>query len=268
MTTGTEALLSAENLCRAYRTHGRPGAGRSDIQAVDGVSFSLAEFETLGIVGESGSGKSTLARLLLALEKPDSGLVHFNGHPISTYPEAKVRPLRRGFQAVFQDPSASLDPCLRVSTIIAEPLAAHGIASGTERRDIVLSLLRQVGLPEDAANHFPSDFSGGERQRIAIARALAPQPRLLIFDEPVSSLDLSVQAQILDLIADLHRRLRPALVLISHDLQIVREMCDRTAVMHRGKFIECGKTDEVLTDPKHPYTRTLLEAMPTPTAKP
>jgi len=267
MMPAAEPLLEAEDLHRSYRRRGGSSPGPADIEAVAGVSFSLAEFETLGIVGESGSGKSTLARLLLALEKPDRGVVRFRGHPISDLPEAKVRPLRQQFQAVFQDPGTSLDPCLRVATIVAEPLAAHGIGRPAERREIVARLLNQVGLSEDAAKHFPSDFSGGERQRIAIARALAPQPRLLILDEPVSSLDVSVQAQILDLLDNLRQNLQLALVLISHDLEIVRELCDRIAVMNCGKFVECGATAEIFAQPRHPYTRILLDAVPRPLAR-
>ena len=267
MMASFDPLLEAEGLHRSYRSRGGRGAGRSHIEAVAGVSFSLAEFETLGIVGESGSGKSTLARLLLALEKPDRGIVRFRGHPISDLPETRVRPLRREFQAVFQDPSSSLDPCLRVAQIIAEPLAAHGIGRPAERREIVNRMLRQVGLNEGAALRYPSEFSGGERQRIAIARALAPKPRLVILDEPVSSLDMSVQAQILDLVADLRRQLQLSLVLISHDLDMVRSFCDRIAVMKSGRFVECGSTEEVLADPQHPYTRLLLGAIPRPATK-
>jgi peptide/nickel transport system ATP-binding protein len=230
--------------------------------AVSGVSFRLDRGEAIGIVGESGSGKSTLARLLLALERPDQGVVRFDGHPISDLPEARVRPLRRRFQAVFQDPSTSLDPCLSVGTIVAEPLVAHSIGTASKRRQRVAELLDQVGLPPDAVDHHPKEFSGGERQRIAIARALATSPQLLILDEPTSSLDVSVQAQILDLMAELRQAHELALVWISHDLEVVRDVCEGVAVMRDGRFVEEGPTSRVLDTPEHPYTRALLDAAP------
>ena len=255
-----DALIVAEDLHRSYRRRGMRGTDSSTIEAVAGVSFHLDPVQAFGIVGGSGAGKSTLARLLLALERPDRGVVRFEGHPISTLPESRVRPLRRSFQAVFQDPSLSLDPCLRVGTIIAEPLVAHAIGDKAERRKRVAKLLEQVGLPAAVANRRPSEFSGGERQRIAIARALATGPRLLILDEPVSSLDVSVQAQILDLISELRHRHQLAVVLISHDLEVVREVCDRVAVMHHGTIVENGPTARILEHPQHPYTQALLEA--------
>jgi len=257
-------LLVAEDLARAYRRRGRAGGASHAHAAVDGVSLAVDFGEALGIVGESGSGKSTLTRLLLALEKPDRGTVRFDGISISALPEAAVRPLRRHFQAVFQDPSTSLDPCLTVGNIISEPLNAHRIGTPTERRERVADMLEQVGLSSDAARQYPSAFSGGERQRIAIARALAPEPRLLVLDEPVSSLDVSIQAQILDLVAQLRRRHGLAMILISHDLGIVRRVCERVCVMHRGKIVETGATDLVLENPEHPYTKELLNASPRP----
>ncbi len=255
-----EPILIARDLYRSYPGR-RPG---ERVRAVNGVDLSLAPGEALGIVGESGSGKSTLARLLLALERPDRGSVIFEGHLINQLSEARLRPLRRGFQAVFQDPSTSLDPCLRVETIIAEPLAAHRIGDRSQRQMRVADLLAQVGLPTDAGRRRPNAFSGGERQRIAIARALAPEPRLLILDEPVSSLDLSVQAQILDLITELRDRHRLSLIMISHDIEVVREVCDHVAVMYRGSFVESGRTSEVLEHPQHRYTRMLMDAAPRP----
>jgi len=253
-----DPILVARDLVRSY-----PGRRQGErLRAVNGVDLSLAPGEAVGIVGESGSGKSTLARLLLALERPDRGSVIFEDHPISHLSEARLRPLRRGFQAVFQDPSTSLDPCLRVETIIAEPLAAHRIGDRSQRRLRVADLLAQVGLPAGAGQRRPNAFSGGERQRIAIARALAPEPRLLILDEPVSSLDVSVQAQILDLINNLRSHHQLSLILISHDIEVVREVCERVAVMHHGSFVETGQTAEVLERPQHPYTRMLVDAAP------
>jgi peptide/nickel transport system ATP-binding protein len=233
-----------------------------EVKAVAGVSFRLDRAASLGIVGGSGSGKSTLARLLLALENPDRGAVQFDGQPVSKWPESRVRPLRKRFQAVFQDPSLSLNPCLRVGTIIAEPLAAHAIGNAADRRARVAELLDQVGMPAVAADRYPKAFSGGERQRIAIARALATSPELLILDEPVSSLDVSVQAQVLDLIAELQRQHELALVLISHDLEVVRDVCKSIAVMSDGVFVETGSTTEILENPSHRYTRALLDAAP------
>jgi peptide/nickel transport system ATP-binding protein len=257
-----DALLVADNLHRSYRRRGTRGAGPSTAEAVAGVTFHIDPADTLGIVGASGAGKSTLARLLLALERPDRGIVLFEGHPISQWPESRVRPLRQRFQAVFQDPSLSLDPCLRIGTIIAEPLVAHAIGAKADRRKRVAALLDQVGLPRTAEDRHPSEFSGGERQRVAIARALATRPKLLILDEPVSSLDVSVQAQILELLSDLRRQYEIAFILISHDLAVVREVCERVAVMHHGAIIEDGLTDSVLGHPQHPYTRALIDAGP------
>ena len=234
-------LLDARGLERVYAGPGR--------------SVSVA-------VGESGSGKSTRARLLLALERPDAGVDRFDGHPISELAPARVRPLRRRFQAVFQDPIGSLDPRLKVASIVAEPLVAHRIGTPRERRDRVLRLLESVGLPEESARRYPGAFSGGERQRIAIARALAPEPELLILDEPVSALDVTVQTRILRLLDELRERLHLTLVLISHDLRVVRRITERVGVMYRGSVVEEGPSDAVLSHPAHPYTRALLASAP------
>jgi oligopeptide/dipeptide ABC transporter ATP-binding protein len=254
-------LLEAEGLRRSYRA--RDGSDLR-VPAVDGLSLRLDAGSSYGLVGESGSGKSTLVRLLLAIERPDAGTVRFDGLPISHLAEHRVRPLRRRFQAVFQDPIGSLNPRLRVATIVAEPLVAHRIGTPADRRRRVQQLLEQVGLSTDADRRFPGAFSGGERQRIAIARALAPEPELLILDEPVSNLDVSVQAQILDLIAELRQRLGLTMLLVSHDLQVVREVADRVGVMYRGAILEEGPTEAVLERPAHPYTATLLAAAPQP----
>lgn len=257
-----EPILSADALSRSYRQR-KNSAGISDsLDAVVDVSFELTAGEALGIVGQSGSGKSTLARLLLALERPDRGRVVFEGQPISQWPESEIRPLRRGFQAVFQDPSSSLNPTLKVGSIVAEALVAHSIGSAAERRDMVHDLVRQVGLDPDCVRQYPGAFSGGERQRIAIARALATKPRLLILDEPTSSLDAPIQAQILALISQLRDRHRLSLILISHDLEVVREICEGVAVMHHGRFVEQGPSSRILSDPSHPYTMQLLAASP------
>lgn len=253
----TESLLAAEDLCRTYRTKGTP---ENEVTAVRNVSFDLAQAEALAIVGRSGSGKSTLARLILALEKPDQGIVRFEGHAISSVPERRVRPLRRHFQAVFQDPGASLDPCLKVGSIVAEPLAARDFGDAHYRRRRVREVLDQVGLPDGTEHLFPDAFSGGERQRIAIARSLSAAPRLLVLDEPVSSLDASVQTEIIDLLLDLRHQYGLALIMISHDLAVVRDLCERVAVMHEGSFVETGRTAEVLARPNHPVTRALLDA--------
>jgi oligopeptide/dipeptide ABC transporter ATP-binding protein len=255
-----ESLLEAKDLERTYT-----GPRRSLTAAVDGVSIRLGQGRTYGLVGESGSGKSTLARLLLALERPDAGTVYFDGHPISRLSTSQVRPLRRRFQAVFQDPIGSLNPRLTVVSIVAEPLVAHRIGTASERRDRVRELLHAVGLPADAARRHPGAFSGGERQRIAIARALAPQPELLILDEPVSSLDATARARILELLRDIRKRFDLALLLISHDLGVVHQVTERAGVMYRGTVIEEGPSESVLSRPLHPYTRALLAAVPRPT---
>ena len=253
-------LLEARDLHRSY-----PGRGlrrRQRVLAVDGVSLRVDAGEAVGVVGESGSGKSTLARLLLALERPDRGEVRFAGQPLSRLPAARVRPLRRRLQAVFQDPSTSLNPRLRVSTIVAEALVAHDLGNRLARRRRVVEVLGLVGLTADAADRLPDEFSGGERQRIAIARALAPAPDLLVLDEPVSSLDVVVQAQILDLLASLRDQLGLTVLLVSHQLEVVRWMCDRVLVMAAGAIVEEGPTAAVLDRPAHPASRALRAAAP------
>jgi len=232
----------------------------SGMTAVRDVSLDIAHGESLAIVGRSGSGKSTLARLLLAIERPDRGVVRFENQVISDLPEWRIRPLRRHIQAVFQDPGSSLDPCLRVGTIVAEPLAAHGMGNARDRRERVREVLDRVGITKGAEASFPDAFSGGERQRIAIARALAPGPRLIVLDEPVSSLDASVQSEIIDLLLDLRNDRGLALIMISHDLAVVRELCERAAVMHEGSLVEIGRTADVLARPEHPATQALLDA--------
>ena len=257
----SEPLLAAEGLRRSY--HARRGSQRR-VRAVDGIDLAVPAGGSMGIVGSTGAGKSTLVRLLLALERPDGGTVTFDGQPISRMRPHRVRPLRRRFQAVFQDPMGSLDPRLTVGTIVSEPLAAFSVGTAADRRRRVAELLATVGLQPDAARRHPGAFSGGERQRIAIARAMAVGPELLVLDEPVSFLDAGVQAQILELIAELRRRHRLTLVLVSHDLDVVRTVAERVEVLYRGVVVESGPTARVLQGPAHPHTAALLAATPVP----
>ncbi|NBH02524.1 ATP-binding cassette domain-containing protein [Amycolatopsis sp. SID8362] len=228
---------------------------RRDVHALRGVSFDVEAGQRFGIVGESGSGKSTLVRLLAALDKPTAGTVTFQGRRVDNLPERKLGFLRSDLQIVFQDPMGSLDPRMRVLDIVSEPL-------GRREPDRVAELLAAVGLPVDAAQRFPHQFSGGQRQRISIARALAPNPSVLIADEPVSALDVSVRGQILDLLASLAGQFALTLIFVSHDLGVVRHVCDRVAVMRRGEIVELGDVDQVYEAPQHEYTRELLAAAP------
>jgi len=257
----TATLLEAVGLRLSYPARGFKGVGER-VMAVDGVDLMVTRGEALGVVGGSGAGKSTLVRLMLALEHPDEGVVRFDGHEISTMSEAAIRPLRRRFQPVFQDPSASLDPRMRISAAVAEPLAAMAIGDPAQRRQRVRELLERVGLPANLHRRYPSALSGGERQRVAIARALAPEPELLILDEPVSSLDATVALRLIDLLHDLRRRFELTLVLVTHDVHVVSEICDRVVVMRAGRIVEEGKVARVFATPEHEYTRQLLEAVP------
>jgi oligopeptide transport system ATP-binding protein len=234
------------------------------VKAVDGVSFAVGEGETLGLVGESGCGKSTLCRTLLHLIEPTSGTVTFDGQEISTMSRSELRPLRRKMQMIFQDPYASLNPRKRVAQIVGDPLKLHGIASGSEARGRVQELLETVGLNPEHYNRFPHEFSGGQRQRIGIARALALQPKMIIADEPVSALDVSIQAQIINLLEDLQGEFGLTYVFVAHDLGVVRHVSDRIAVMYLGKIVELGPAEEVYSNPIHPYTVSLLSAVPIP----
>ncbi|MER5953134.1 ABC transporter ATP-binding protein [Streptomyces sp. NPDC001893] len=256
-------VLEAENITKVYRGRGA-GAGTRRFTALDGVSLTLAEGETLGIVGESGSGKSTLARVLAHAHPADGGTLRLRGGDV-THPARKaLHAVRREVQMVFQDPYASLNPRMTVGEIIAEPLVAFGLGDRDRRRDRVADLLRQVGLDPSVADRHPRSFAGGQRQRIGIARALAPGPSVLICDEPVSALDVSVQAQIVNLLSDLQRDLGLALVFIAHDLAVVRQVSHRIAVMHEGRIVESGSADEICERPRDPYTRSLLAAAPHP----
>jgi oligopeptide transport system ATP-binding protein len=234
------------------------------VKAVDGVSFEIAEGETLGLVGESGSGKSTTGYCVLQLIKPTGGSVRFMGKELTDIGREDLRRMRREMQIVFQDPYSSLDPRMTVGGIVAEPLEVHGIGTRSSRRETVRRLLDIVGFNPNFTNRYPHEFSGGQRQRIGIARALALNPKLIVCDEPVSALDVSIQAQILNLLKDLQRDFDLTYLFISHDLAVVRGMSDRIAVMNQGKLVEIGTADQIYNDPKDEYTKALFTAVPVP----
>jgi oligopeptide transport system ATP-binding protein len=234
------------------------------VRAVDGVSFDVQASETLGLVGESGCGKSTTGRAILQLVRPTGGQVLYGGRDLVQLRGRDLRPLRRELQIVFQNPYASLDPRMTVGSIVAEPLRIHGVVRGRALDERVRSLLDMVGLDPAHARRFPHEFSGGQRQRVGIARALALEPRFIVADEPISALDVSIQAQILNLLQDLKKRLGLTLLFIAHDLAAVRHLCDRIAVMYLGKIVEIGATDDVVRQPLHPYTQALLASVPVP----
>ena len=251
-------LLRAEGLVKAFPVK------RGTVHAVSEVSFAIAKGETLGLVGESGCGKSTLGRLLLNLLEPTSGTVWFRGQNLSEKKGREQRELRRGMQMIFQDPYASLDPRMPVGSLIMEPLNAHRVGNRRERVEAVEALMEQVGLRPEFFGRYPHQFSGGQRQRVGIARALALNPELVICDEPVSALDVSIQAQILNLLADLQAARGLTYLFISHDLNVVRYLSDRVMVMFLGRICELSPTEALYESPRHPYTKFLLEAVPQP----
>ena len=234
------------------------------VRAVDDVSFEIRQGETMGLVGESGSGKSTTGYCVLELLKPTSGSVRFDGEELTTMPRNELRRMRREMQIVFQDPYSSLNPRMTIGDIVGEPLLVHKIGDRKRRRRTVEELLEVVGFNPDFVNRYPHEFSGGQRQRIGVARALALNPRLIVCDEPVSALDVSIQAQILNLLKDLQQAFGLTYLFIAHDLAVVREMSDQIAVMNRGKIVEAGTADQVYTNPRDDYTKALLAAVPVP----
>ena len=259
-------LMRVEGLSKHFSAPGGSifGGGAAAVKAVDGVSFDIMPGETLGLVGESGCGKSTLARALLQLVKPTSGSVRFRGRELTSLGTRKLRPLRRDMQMIFQDPYASLNPRKRVGQIVGAPLRIHGLAEGAELESRVRDTLERVGLSGEHYSRYPHEFSGGQRQRIGIARALAPEPSLIVADEPVSALDVSIQAQIVNLMGDLQRERGLTYLFVAHDLGVVRQVSDRIAVMYMGRIVEIGPSEEVYGNPIHPYTASLLAAVPIP----
>ncbi len=259
-------LLDVRGLTVRFPIRGRglfahsPGA----IHAVEDVSLTLERGGALGLVGESGSGKSTIARAIVGLQRPTSGSVKFDGTELTTLTDRERRPFRRRVQMVFQDPTGSLDPRMTVGAIVAEPLAIQGVGTRRDRRARAASLLESVGLAASLAERYPHEFSGGQRQRIGIARALALEPELLVLDEPVSALDVSVQASVVNLLAELRARLGLAYLFIAHDLAVVRHVCERVAVMYLGRIVEEGPRESLFAEPRHPYTQALLSAVPVP----
>jgi oligopeptide/dipeptide ABC transporter ATP-binding protein len=262
----SRVLLRVENLVKYFSVaHGAFARKRmSEVRAVDGISFHVYGGETFGLVGESGCGKSTTGRLIIRLEEPTSGRVRFEGQDIFGLSREALRGIRREMQIVFQDPYASLNPRMSVRDIVAEPLIVHGIGHDSERTEKVAELLEIVGLDAGHAIRYPHEFSGGQRQRIGVARALALNPRLLILDEPVSALDVSVQGQVINLLQDLQQELGLTYIFIAHDLSVVKHISDRVAVMYLGKIVELAGKEEIFAAPQHPYTEALLSSIPVP----
>jgi ABC-type oligopeptide transport system ATPase subunit len=261
------ALLEVRDLVKEFTRKSSLFRTPAVVRAVDGVTFSIEAGETFGLVGESGSGKTTTGRCILRLIEPTSGDVAFKGENVLAFDRKRMRQARREMQIVFQDPYSSLNPRMRAGVIVEEPLVIHGVGSRSERQERVAELFRLVGLDPDQRARYPHQFSGGQRQRIGLARALALHPSLIIADEPVSALDVSVQSQVVNLLMDLQQRLSLTYLFIAHDLRLVRHICERVAVMYRGRIVEIGYTEALFEAPAHPYTKALLSAIPVPDPK-
>jgi peptide/nickel transport system ATP-binding protein len=258
------AVLEVDRLTKHFAFRRGLFGGEGAVRAVDGVTFSLAQGETLALVGESGCGKSTVARLVLRLTDPTSGTIRLNGEDVTHMAGEGLRRARRNVQLVFQDPFASLNPRMTVAQIIGEPLLVNGIARGRELDEKVAHLMEQVGLDPSWRERYPHAFSGGQRQRIGVARAIALKPKVIVADEATSALDASLRFQVLDLLLKLQDELGLAYIFISHDIGVIRYLCDRVGVMYRGKLVEIGETEQVVTDPSHAYTKALISAVPWP----
>ena len=259
----TETLLKVEQLRKYYPTGGGLfGRGRADVKAVDGIDLTVRKGETLSVVGESGCGKTTLGRCLLRLEAPTAGTITFDGQPLLDLPPARMRRMRRHLQMIFQDPYSSLNPRKNVGQIIGDAFTIHSLLTRAQRRQRIMDLLTTVGMRPEHAMRYPHEFSGGQRQRIGVARALALNPKLIVADEPVSALDVSVQAQILNLLVTLQNKLGLTYLFISHDLGVVRHISDRVAVMYLGRIVEMSPSRELFAQPRHPYTEALVSAVP------
>jgi len=269
MTNSNKSILEIKNLKTHFPVYNGLFMKRQTgvLKAVDGVSFSLQPGDSLGLVGESGCGKSTIARTIIRLLEPDEGKIIYNGQDISHFSEKKLRPIRTEIQLIFQDPYASLNPRMTVYDILAEPIIEYKIVSKKQLKNKITELMNAVGLSYQLIKKYPHEFSGGQRQRVAIARALSVRPKLLIADEPVSALDVSIQAQILNLISDLKINMGLTLLFISHNLAVVRYICNKTAVIYSGKIVEIGETDSIFKKPSHPYTKSLISAVPLPDPK-
>lgn len=254
----TQPLLQVTGLAKEFTVKG----SKNKIKAVDGVSFSLNAGETLGVVGESGSGKSTLGRLVLRLLEPTAGQIFFDEKNIGDLGARDLRTARREMQMIFQDPFASLDSRMTIEALIREPLDIHKIGSDSERHELVKNILGHVGLTQDALTRYPHEFSGGQRQRISIARAIITRPKLIVADEPVSALDVSIQSQILNLLLVLRKEMGLTYIFISHDLSVIQHIADKVAVMYLGKIVEFATVDQIFSNPQHPYTKALISAVP------